>query len=54
MPGPTSTRTTDHLQIAAQLYSWLYMTSSLEASFQIAELSAHVRMHQAVAFTPDT
>ncbi|KAF5387682.1 hypothetical protein D9615_000750 [Tricholomella constricta] len=32
-PAPTS----DTLQVAAQLYPWLYMTSTLEACFQIAE-----------------
>ncbi|KIM76413.1 hypothetical protein PILCRDRAFT_826424 [Piloderma croceum F 1598] len=34
-------RTQDPLQVAAQLYPWLYMISSLETTFQAAELSAH-------------
>ncbi|KZP07346.1 hypothetical protein FIBSPDRAFT_1053027 [Athelia psychrophila] len=32
--------TADPLQLAAQLYPWLYMTSHLEAAFQTSELSA--------------
>jgi len=39
-------RTTDPIQIAAQLYPWLYMTSSLEAVFQAAELSAQSTLHE--------
>ncbi|GLB34200.1 hypothetical protein LshimejAT787_0110840 [Lyophyllum shimeji] len=35
-PAPTS----DSLQVAAQLYPWLYMTSTLEACFQTAEEAA--------------
>ncbi|KAG5648719.1 hypothetical protein DXG03_000066 [Asterophora parasitica] len=35
-PAPTS----DLLQVAAQLYPWLYMTSTLEACFQTAEAAA--------------
>ncbi|RDB19934.1 hypothetical protein Hypma_012941 [Hypsizygus marmoreus] len=36
-PAPTS----DSLQVAAQLYPWLYMTSTLEACFKTAEETAN-------------
>ncbi|KAF9462016.1 hypothetical protein BDZ94DRAFT_1310037 [Collybia nuda] len=36
--GPTPT--SDPLQVAAQLYPWMYMTSTLEACFQTAEEAA--------------
>jgi len=36
VPAPTS----DPLQVAAQLYPWLYMTSTLDACFQTAEETA--------------
>lgn len=35
-----STRTSDPLQVAAQVYPWLYMTSTLEACFRTAEEKA--------------
>lgn len=37
-----STRTSDPLQVAAQVYPWLYMTSTLEACFRTAEEKAMV------------
>lgn len=40
---PVPTLTSDPLQVAAQLYPWLYMTSTLEACFQTAEETAKVR-----------
>lgn len=36
-------RTVDPLQLAAQLYPWLYMISHLETAFQTSEVSAQVR-----------
>ncbi|KAJ7246601.1 hypothetical protein B0H12DRAFT_759645 [Mycena haematopus] len=36
MPQPT----TDSLQVAAQIYPWIYMTSTLEACFKSAETAA--------------
>ena len=32
----------ESLQLAAQTYPWLYMTSTLEVAFKAAESAAHV------------
>ncbi|KAK0447791.1 hypothetical protein EV421DRAFT_161761 [Armillaria borealis] len=38
--GPEPERTSDPLQIAAQVYPWMYMTSTLDACFKDAEATA--------------
>ncbi|KAK0230267.1 hypothetical protein IW262DRAFT_1453172 [Armillaria fumosa] len=38
--GPEPERTSDPLQIAAQVYPWMYMTSTLDACFKEAEATA--------------
>ncbi len=40
--GPEPERTSDPLQIAAQVYPWMYMTSTLDACFKDAETTAKV------------
>ncbi|KAJ6615650.1 hypothetical protein B0H10DRAFT_2040435 [Mycena sp. CBHHK59/15] len=39
-PAATPDPTSDSLQVAAQVYPWIYMTSTLEACFKTAEKSA--------------
>ncbi|KAJ7887579.1 hypothetical protein B0H14DRAFT_2695357 [Mycena olivaceomarginata] len=38
--GPAPQPTTDPLQVAAQVYPWIYMTSTLEACFKSSETAA--------------
>ena len=43
--------TSDPLQIAAQIYPWLYMTSTLEKAFGDSERAAEVRAYRLVRDT---
>lgn len=46
---PPQTHTSDPLQIAAQMYPWSFMTSTLDACFKNAEVAATVALSFSVS-----